>query len=262
MSIKKISNIFRAILSLIVIIDVILLSYSVIFDLSPTFYHKIMIFDIITCMVLVFDFFCGFHKSNDKKEYVKENWIELIVAIPFDIILSPVLALRFLKLIKLVRILLFIAEFFKVIGNFLKSTHLDEILAVFILIIIGSTFGLYLIDPSMNNIFDNLWFVVVSLTTVGYGDITPNTIYGKMLSLVLLIVGVFIFSAITGAISTHFIDNLLQEGTFYITELNEKMDVNEAKLDDLNKQVLKNEQKIDELKDEINELKEIIQKNK
>lgn len=71
----------------------------------------------------------------------------------------------------------------------------------------------------MNNIFNNLWFVIVSITTVGYGDITPNTVYGKIFSLVLLIIGVFIFSAITGAISSYFMDNLLQEGTYHIHDL-------------------------------------------
>lgn len=59
-------------------------------------------------------------------------------------------------MIRLVRILFLVGEYFSVIGRFLKNTHLDEILAIFILIIVGSTLGLYLIDPGMNNLFDNL----------------------------------------------------------------------------------------------------------
>ena len=124
-------------------------------------------------------------------------------------------------------------------------------MAVFIIIVIGSTLSLYLVDPGMNNIFDDLWFVVVSITTVGYGDITPVSVYGKILSLILLIVGVFIFSAITGAISTYFMDNLLKEGNYRINELNEKVG-------DLNSQIEENNQKIDELNREIGELKELI----
>ena len=151
-----------------------------------------------------------------------------------------------------------IAEFFKIVGEFLKSTHLDEILGIFILIIIGSTLGLYLIDPSMNNLFDDLWFVVVSLTTVGYGDITPNTVFGKVFSLILLIIGVFIFSAITGAMSSYFMDNVLQEGSYHIHDLKIKVAETEKELEAVNEQLVKNEEKIDELKKEIIELKEII----
>ncbi|MCR5026662.1 MAG: ion transporter [Methanobrevibacter sp.] len=251
---KKFVNVTKIILSLIIIVDVILITFSLVFDVSVNIYNKILLFDIMTCVVLLFDFFYGLFKADDRKQYFKENWIELIASIPFDIILSPFMILRYLRLIKIFRVLFLISEYFELIGRFLKNTHLDEILAVFLLIVIGSTLSLYLVDPGMNNLFDDLWFVVVSLTTVGYGDITPNTVYGKIVSLILLIVGVFIFSAITGAISTYFMDNLLEEGSFRIIQLTEKVD-------DLTSQLEKNNQKIDDLTDEIAELKEIIRKN-
>lgn len=238
-------------MSLIIIVDVVLISYSLVFDISTTLYNKIVLFDIMTCVVLLFDFFYGLLKSDDKKRYFKENWLELVASIPFDIILSPFMVLRYLRLIRIFRILFLTGEYFGLIGKFLKNTRLDEILAVFLLIVIGSTLSLYLVDPGMNNLFDDLWFVVVSLTTVGYGDITPNTVYGKIVSLILLIVGVFIFSAITGAISTYFMDNLLKEGSYRIIELNETVD-------DLTEQVERNNQKIDELASEIADLKELI----
>jgi voltage-gated potassium channel len=251
MSRKKILNVSKMLLSLIIIVDVILITYSLIFNISDALYQKILLFDIVTCIILLFDFFYGFFKSSDKKQYFRDNWIELIASIPFDIVLSPFIVLRYLRLIRIVRVIFLVSEYFEVVGKFLKNTRLDEILAVFIIIVIGSTLSLYLVDPGMNNIFDDLWFVVVSITTVGYGDITPVSVYGKILSLILLIVGVFIFSAITGAISTYFMDNLLKEGSYRINELNEKVDV-------LNSQIEENNQKINELNREIAELKELI----
>lgn len=251
---QKVLNVSRMILSFIIIIDLILITSTLIFDVSAAMYHKILIFDIITCIILLFDFFQGLYKSEDKNLYLKENWIELVASIPFDIIFSSFMVLRYLRLLRLFRILFLVGEYFNVIGDFLKDTHLDEILAVLILIVIGSTLGLFLIDPGMNNLFDNLWFVVVSITTVGYGDITPTSIYGKILSLVLLIVGVFIFSAITGAISSYFMDSLLKEGSYHIYEMGKKMD-------EMNDKLSKNEETIEDLKTEIRQLKEIIEKN-
>lgn len=251
---QKVLNVSRMILSFIIIIDLILITSTLIFDVSAAMYQKILIFDIITCIILLFDFFQGLYRAEDKSQYLKENWIELVASIPFDIIFSSFMVLRYLRLLRLFRILFLVGEYFNVIGDFLKDTHLDEILAVLILIVIGSTLGLFIIDPSMNNLFDNLWFVVVSITTVGYGDITPNSVYGKILSLVLLIVGVFIFSAITGAISSYFMDSLLKEGSYHIYEMGKKMD-------EMNAQLSKNEETIDDLKTEIRQLKEIIEKN-
>lgn len=260
MDTKKIINITRIILSLLIVLDVILITYSVVSDISPVLYQKILLFDIIICIILLFDFFRGYFKAKDKRKYLKSNWIELLASIPFDIIFSPFMYLRYLRLIRIFRILVLIGEYFSIIGRFLKNTRLDEILAVLLLIIVGSTLSLYLVDPGMNNLFDDLWFVVVSITTVGYGDITPNSVYGKIISLVLLIIGVFIFSAITGAISTYFMDNLLKEGSYHIIELKEKMESQDAKIDDLSEQLSRSEAKMDELKDEIRQLKDIISK--
>ena len=241
-----------------IVIDVVLITSTLAFDISPEIYSKIITFDVITCIFLLFDFFRGFFKSEDKMEYFKENWMELIASIPFDLIFSSFMFLRYLKLIRLFRILVLIVEYFSVIGDFLKDTRLDEILAVVILIITGSTLGLYLADPGMNNLFENLWFVVVSITTVGYGDITPTTVYGKIISLILLVVGVFVFSAITGAISTYFMDGLLKEGSYHIYELGKKMDKNNDKIDEMSTRLAENEKTITELRNEISELKDII----
>ena len=257
---KKILNISKVILSLFIIVDVILITYTIATDVSPSLYHKILIFDIAVCIILLFDFFKGLLKAKDKKKYVKENWVELIASIPFDIIFAPFIYLRYLRLLKLLRVLLLVGEYFKIVGSFLKDTRLDEILSILIIIIVGSTISLYLADPSMSNLFDGLWFVVVSITTVGYGDITPSSVSGKIISLILLIVGVFIFSAITGAISTYFMDNMLKEGSYHIIELKEKVNFQDMKIDEMTRQLSKNEEKIDELTEEIRQLKEIIEK--
>ena len=75
-------------------------------------------------------------------------------------------------------------------------------------VIILFTFVIYLLDPSLD-LVDSLWFVMSTLTTVGYGDVTPNTLVAKASSLILLILGVFIFSTLTGAISSYFTDKVI-----------------------------------------------------
>lgn len=255
----KIYNIYKVLLCILIVLNIILISTVIVFNLSE--FNALMAFDICLCVILFADFWIGFYKSSNRPDYFKGNCIELIASIPFDLLLSPFLGFNYLLYIKFARVLLLIALFFKIVEEFLKNTRLDEILGVFVLVVIGSTLGLYLIDPSMNNLFDDLWFVVVSLTTVGYGDITPSTVFGKVFSLILLLIGVFMFSAITGAISSYFMDNILQEGSYHIHELKDKVAKSEIALEKINKQLNENEKKIDELKDEIIELKEIIKKN-
>ena len=257
---SKFYNVSKILLSIIIGLNIISVFASIVFSISVG-NLPIVAFDIFVCTVLLLDFLRGFLSSSDRLVYLKENWLELLVAIPFDLLLSPFLGFNYLVFFKAIRVLLMIIVFFRIVGEFLKNTHLDEILGVLTFIIIGSTLGLYFVDPSMNNVFDNLWFVIVSITTVGYGDITPNTVSGKVFSLVLLIIGVFIFSAITGAISSYFMDNVLQEGTYHIHDLKEKAEKSEEDLEKISNQLKESDKKIEELKDEIKELKSIIEKN-
>ena len=137
-------------------------------------------------------------------------------------------------------------QLFEVINVFLKDTYLDEILSISALIIIGFTLSLYLFDPSINSLFDSLWFVVSSLTTVGYGDVMPNSTIGRIISLVLLIVGVLIFSAITAALASYFNKKLLNEGSEELKSIQEKLDNNETELKELKEEIAELNKKLDE----------------
>ena len=256
----KFFSVSKILLSALIAVNIIALLTSIIFSISTEFF-PILILDVFVCMLLILDFFGGYFTSSNRVVYLEKNWLELLAAIPLDLLLSPFLGFNYLVIFKVIRVLILIVIYFRIVGGFLKNTRLDEILGVLMVIIIGSTLGLYLIDPSMNNLFDNLWFVIVSITTVGYGDITPNTVYGKVFSLILLIIGVFVFSAITGAISSYFMDSILQEGTYHIHYLKEMVEKSEVELEKLNNQLEESDKKIDDLQDEIRELKEIIEKN-
>ena len=49
-----------------------------------------------------------------------------------------------------------------------------------------------------------IWWAVVTLTTVGYGDKTPKTFGGRMLALIWMLASVVLIASFTAAIATHF----------------------------------------------------------
>ena len=53
--------------------------------------------------------------------------------------------------------------------------------------------------------FDALWWGVTTLTTVGYGDLYPKTAEGRLAAMVLMLLGIGLFSAITASITSYFI---------------------------------------------------------
>ncbi len=55
---------------------------------------------------------------------------------------------------------------------------------------------------------DALWWNMVTTTTVGYGDISPETPGGRILAGILMIVGIGFLGMVTGSVATCFVDNL------------------------------------------------------
>lgn len=238
---EKLSKIFDVGLSIWILLDLIFLVCSLVFILSMQLYHNLIFFDTALCAVLLTEFFYRFFRAENRKDFLIKNWTELIAGIPFDLIMFPFIAndtmAILLKVFKFFRILILCIQLFEVIKIFLKDTYLDEILGILALTIITFTLSLYLFDPSMNSLFDSLWFVVSSLTTVGYGDVLPDSMIGKVISLILLIVGVLIFSAITAALASYFNKKLLNEGTEELKTIKDKLDSNEKELKELKEEI-------------------------
>ena len=80
---------------------------------------------------------------------------------------------------------------------------------------IGVTAGLFYaleagVNTSVSSYQDALWWAVVTITTVGYGDVVPVTGGGRLLAYFTMIFGMAIFACFTGIIVQHFLSEAKQ----------------------------------------------------
>ena len=233
----------------ITILDIVLISIEMIFSLPSEIAVFITRFDFIVCIILLAQWFYILYLSRPKTIFLKRasNWIDLIASIPFDTLLPIIIPqagiLRYLRVLRFLRIFALFKRFSNSLQRFFEKTYLDKIIAAIVLVIAVFTILLYLHGPSYGA-FDDFYFVIVTLTTVGYGDVTPQTFSEKIIAIVLLFVGVFVFSTITAAISSFLTDRLLNKDEYIKSEIKNLHKENE------------------ELKEEIHELKELIKEIK
>ena len=61
-------------------------------------------------------------------------------------------------------------------------------------------------NSAINTLFDAIWYTLVTITTVGYGDITPLSILGRTSAMILLLAGVALFGALSGKFASFLFD--------------------------------------------------------
>jgi len=153
--------------------------------------------NVIVWAVFVTEFFVNLSLVNQRRRYVQQNWLNLfviIVAFPWMDLFSTewALILRSLRLLLLIR---FFSSFFRTTSQLLSRNRFGQILIGFVFLVIGAggVFS-YLEDRPF---IDGFWYALVTITTVGYGDVVPLTETGRMFGTVLIIFGVLFFSLVT-----------------------------------------------------------------
>ncbi len=111
------------------------------------------------------------------------------------------------------KVRLFLARYklkIKGIWSFLQRENFIRLLLILVLIIIFSSLGLLLVEPDLS-LSDSFWWTIVTLTTVGYGDITPTTTAGRMIAIVDMILGVGVLAVISANIASILVDRKIRE---------------------------------------------------
>jgi voltage-gated potassium channel len=146
--------------------------------------------------------------------------VDLIAILPFYLPMLVTIDLRFVRAIRLFRLF----RLFKM-GRYVRSLRLlggiirdkkEELYIVvfvlFIMLILTSSLMYYVEHEAQPEAFSSIpasmWWGVVTLTTVGYGDMFPVTPLGKILGVVIAVLGIGMFALPAGILSSGFVEAL------------------------------------------------------
>lgn len=99
--------------------------------------------------------------------------------------------------------------------NLLFQSITFKLLFYLVLIVFIATIFIYAIEEqnkSFSSFFDAFWYIIVTLTTVGYGDIVPKTIGGRWIGIFTIISGVALVALATGQLASILIEVQLKKG--------------------------------------------------
>ncbi|GBC61230.1 hypothetical protein DENIS_2190 [Desulfonema ishimotonii] len=97
--------------------------------------------------------------------------------------------------------------------QFVEHVRRERILEIFLivtLVMLSGSMGLVFFEKDMR-FTDALWWAVVTMTTVGYGDISPATAGGRVIGMVVMISGIGFLGILTASIASIFVENRFLE---------------------------------------------------
>ena len=142
--------------------------------------------------------------------------VDLLAILPSLIaLIYPTIDLRFIRALRIIRLLKFsrysnsINSLLSVIWNQRRSFGAAYFI-LFIALIISSS-GMYLVEKNVQpekfgSIPQDMWWAIVTLTSVGYGDVTPITSLGKIFGSVIIILGILTVALPSGILAAAFTD--------------------------------------------------------
>ena len=228
---KLTSRIFDCIIMFLIAVSIFSI-FAITFDLSETMTRRLKMIEQISIFVFTVEFllrvwtsdllFPGNTRLKALCKYLVMGMtiIDILAILPYylpAIIPIDLLGLRVLRLVRILRVckLTRYSEALASIADIFKSKSKDIIvsfLVVFLLLVVASLLIYYAEHDAQpeafQNAFSGLWWAVATLTTVGYGDIYPVTVMGRIIGAIIALLGIGMVAIPTGIISSGFMEHL------------------------------------------------------
>jgi len=229
------SNIFDAIIITLVVINVLIVFFDTFNNIHQYIEPYYIIIDTISIIVFTIEYclriwtaelmYPNISPAKARKKYIfsLKALIDIIALFSFYLPLFTSNNIRIIRIIRLFRILSLLkinrySHALEDLLNVIKRKSIQLLSSIFIVgvLIIFSALLMYHIEndaqpESFDNAYSSLWWTIATLTTVGYGDIYPITILGKLLGIFISLLGIALIAIPTGIISAGFMEQSREE---------------------------------------------------
>jgi|SRR5690606_11515966 len=211
-------KLFDVALLFFIILSVVVIMLETIPSFDTRFHKELSVLEWIFTTLFTLEYLLRIFCTKKPLKYIFSFYgiIDLLAILPMYLsfffvgsnVLSSVRTLRLLRLFRVLRLIKFIDEATRLKIALLQSRAKITVF-LYAVIVIAMTIGtlMYYIEGAENgftSIPKSIYWTIVTLTTVGYGDIVPQTAIGQFLSMILMVIGYGVIAVPTGIVSAEF----------------------------------------------------------
>lgn len=147
--------------------------------------------------------------APDRRRFLASNVLLLVVvALSFPLLPAVASLSRLARLVPALRFVVLVVRAVPALRRTVGRTHhgiYGACLTVLVVTAGGAAFTI--VEPTVRGDFwSGLWWAVVTVTTVGYGDISPATVSGRVVAVFLMLTGIGLTATVAATIAAHLVD--------------------------------------------------------
>lgn len=143
---------------------------------------------------------------SNKRGYLQGNWLNLIIIITgIPMLLGWPTHLGALRLLRIIIVFALLMHIGGRVKKMLSRSELAATGLASLIVIVMAGILMSSLEPNIDGPLEGIWWAWVTITTVGYGDVVPQTHTGRAFASIIIFLGLGLFAALTASFTSFFL---------------------------------------------------------
>lgn len=199
------------------ILSLVLLGFLEFGNLSPQTDELLLYADLLIVAIFWVEYAYRWTAATDRRKFLATTWYEIPGMVPIFPGMQQFAGVRLFRLLRVFRVLRLlgalrrIERFERFVQHFTKRSKLGYVALIAAVLIVVDATIVWALDPAIfPSYWDALWWGMVTVTTVGYGDYAPTQGWARVAALPLMVLGVGLIATVAGTLSSFLVERQWQ----------------------------------------------------